>query len=148
MNLKKENIYLFILVLIAILPNIISYFLFSAEEWFFLTMLSLLMILLPALFFKKKVWLWNVFIFVLFSPFEIATLLTTQTRINNVIIASILLTSPKEAVEFLSPIIPTLLLSVGLIFLYIFLLLKIRTNTYLQKKYRIGIAMFAILIVS
>ena len=147
MKQKKENLYIFILLVIAILPNVISYFLYSGKGWLFLMTLSLMILLLPALFFKKKVWLWIVFVFVLLSPFEISTLLSTNARINNVIIASIFLTSKEESTEFLSAILPAVFFSVGLIILYLFIFKKIKSNSYLDTKYRIGILIFSILIV-
>ena len=148
MNGKKENVYIFLLLLIAIFPNIISYFFYSSKDWFLLLALSLTILLFPAIFFKKKVWLWIIFVFVLFSPLEISTLVTTHTRIKNIIIASVLLTSKAEATEFLLASLPIVFFSIALIILYVFILKKIKINSFIEPKYRIGIFLFCISVIS
>lgn len=148
MKQQKESLIIVFLLILALLPNILSYFYVKSINWPFLLALSVMLILLPAVIFKKKAWLWIVFCFVILSPFEIITILTTNSRINNVIITSIFSTSKSEASELLMGLIPLLIGCIVLVGTYIFALRKIKSNTYLRKSYRIGILAFTVFTIS
>lgn len=148
MKQQKESLIIVFLLFLALLPNILSYFYVKSINWPFLLALSLMLISLPAVIFKKKTWLWIVFCFVVLSPFEIITILTTNSRINNVIIASIFSTSKSEASELLIGLIPLLIGCIVLVGTYLFALRKIKSNTYLRKSFRVGILIFSMLLFS
>jgi glucan phosphoethanolaminetransferase (alkaline phosphatase superfamily) len=147
MKINKEKYVLFLLLLLALLPNIISYFYLSATTWLSLITLSIALILLPAIFLKRKIWLFSVFFLVLLSPLEIVTLVTTHSRINNAVIASIFSTSQSETLELLSGMWYLAAFFLFYFGLYIFLLKKITVNTRISRKYRWGIISLIFLII-
>lgn len=54
MKQQKESLIIVFLLILALLPNILSYFYVKSINWPFLLALSVKLILLPAVIFKKK----------------------------------------------------------------------------------------------
>lgn len=144
-KVKFESTIIIILMIgIILIPNLLSYFILSTSNFFSLLGLSLIILFIPVLFLRIKTWLKLLLIPVLLSPFEILTLFTTQSRINNVILASIFNTNKNEATELISGILPAIGLCVITIIAYIFLLRKLKNNNYLSKKIRLSIILFTV----
>lgn len=145
-NKKLIAIWISLLV-IVLLPNILSYFILKNPYWYELFALSLLLVLIPLVFVKTKAGLKLLFVFVLFSSFEIVTLITTKSRINNIIIASIFNTNKKEASEIFLGNLPIILFSISLVLIYIVLYRKVEGNEYVPLKYRLSILITSLTII-
>lgn len=140
----REFIFTILLIFILMVPNIFVLFHFkeiseSISMLFAYLMLSIFIWIFPLIFLPKKVYFGIAFLLFLFSPLEIVFVRNLGIPMTEGFMESVFRTTYTESMEQITSNFPLLFLLIGLIFIYIFLFLKI-SNSYLPKKIRMGIA--------
>lgn len=145
----RENLYLCILYLILLIPNLFVLFYFqeisgSISMLVAYFILSILVWIFPLLFLPKKVFFGISFLFLLLAPLEIIFVKSLGIPITEGFIEAIYRTNYSESMEQVSSNFKTLILYFSLIVVYIFFYLKIE-NTFLHRNFRVSIAVLFLL---
>lgn len=106
--------------------------------------LSLVIWILPLSFLPRKVYFGIAFLFLLLSPLEIVFVRNLGIPMTEGFIESVFRTNYSETMEQITSNLMILIMFIGLIIIYIFLFVKLK-NTFLNIKFRIGIAVFFLL---
>lgn len=144
--LSKNDLFTLILLSILFVPNLFVLFYFkeisgSLTMLFAYFFLSLIIWILPLSFLPRKVYFGIAFLFLLLSPLEIVFVRNLGIPVTEGFIESVFRTNYSETMEQITSNLLILVMFIGLIIIYIFLFVKLK-NTFLNPKFRIGIAAF------
>lgn len=145
---RKELFYSLLLFAILLVPNFFVLFYFNEIKGNISMMmaylaLSIVVWVFPLMFLRKRVYFGLAFMFFLFSPLEIAFVRNLGIPMTEGYIESVFRTNFVESFEQITSNLPLLLLFVVLLMIYIFSFKRI-SNTFFDKKIRLGIALFFI----
>ncbi|GHU81465.1 hypothetical protein FACS1894145_8320 [Bacteroidia bacterium] len=151
--MRKEGLWMIVLSVIVLLPNI--YFTFYGKHTFptalFLLALSCLFFILPALFLRKRIFFILQGLFVLLAPFEIGHIYLNRMPATSAFLLSIIDTNPDESYELLSAIkFPLIILLLFWAFYFFVASVKISNTCFFKsnKMKLAGIVIFIAMVVT
>ena len=143
---RRGNFILAALCFVGLFPSILDlFFLIRSNTSVFLSLvffgMSVAVFSIPFFFFKKRTAVLINTIFLLFAPFEIASLIFYKVPLTQSLILLILQTNLKESSEIIFGHLHIIILYILILFTYIFCAVKFIRNTYLfEQKHRIILA--------
>jgi glucan phosphoethanolaminetransferase (alkaline phosphatase superfamily) len=146
--MKKEYVWMIVLSIFALFPNI--YFAFYGKQLvstaLFLLFLSCVVFILPALFLRKRIFFIIQGIFVLLAPLESAHIYLNRMPATSAFLLSIIDTNQDESFELLSAIKFPIVILILLWAFYFFIASVKISNTYFFKSSKIKRISFLVFI--